>query len=358
MFSNKVNLNYFLGFVIVILIFVTIVVWFQTPEVDKPREKKNCAPLPKRRWTLITIGGYLNVTQETLDNYLTRLNANLEYVIKKIDTDNCDDIADRVWDANQKFAKQISLALESRDLSPEQLATINSARNQVKTRLNSVSQALFENDQNEDVANIVDILYEMVQDLESLTYLIRMNSTDDSHTIDISDVDRVVQLIYRTACRKPLNKIPPSPKPHMPLEAPDRIVDWKGVITDINDIDMDPASPTFGTFIDRYRYQNVVAETDAFANPWNSPETAPKLQKKSLVKVRTSVLPTQVQKDKHAPLSVRQANASPQDAPGLSASVRIKTAQENFVLERPNRYKKYKNSLNDAYKDGDMVGRL
>lgn len=378
MFSNRVNLNYFLGFVVVLLIMGVLMLALRprdTTRIQDPHYNLASPVPPKSRLTLITRKGPSNMTYDALDHYLTDLSNKLTHVIKSMDVGRCSQIASRIHAAQKAFSTYLTELTESRNLTPEQCQELEDVRAQVKTRLNTVSHALFDNDQNEDQIQIMDTMYEIERDVETLMFLIRditRSPPELAHTLDISSIDQIIDVIYTAACPAAAGVEVGSVGVEVGVAgvemgivgdaaagiAHDTFVatparsDWKGVITDVNDIDLDPQSLTFGTFIDRYKHQDIKAETDTLtAGPWSSPQSGLSARKKSIKSARVQAFQVKSKPDTHSPTPSRSVKINPRDAPGMSSEVRLKTAQENFALERPNRHKKRQTSLMDVYQD-------
>ena len=332
MLGTIVNVNYFLGFVIVILGFVSAFLFLRPAIPRKVSGKSDDKP----QITLITANGPLNMSSADLDHYLTKLSNNLDYIIKTKSDENG---AEKIFVANKQFAEYVAGLAEIRNLTPAQLKEIKDARDQLKPHFDSTTHAKFDNDQN-DTPQSAELLYEIRQDLETLIYL----SKNNAHTVDVSAVDKLVRDLEANSGY--------SGQLDISSKSSDSI--------DFGVLEPVPVRPcedsSHCTIVDLYEHQDVTAETDVFnANRWTSPKSAIKTRKQDLRTAKEQSLDTYTQKkvSSHGPSQQRRVTFN---IPEVTAA---RSAQDIFASDRKKQRKPAaprKDSLNSAYSDDQLAG--
>lgn len=323
MVDNTSNLNYILGFGIAVLVILFIMVLRQPGNHARHNFDIGGAPLGVGI-TVITIRGPINLTHVRLSQYLINLTNSIESLVQKIDIDRCADIASRISESKVKFSSIISEAIESQNLTPDQINALSDERVQYMSRINALTQALFDNDQNEDQLKSVESVHEILQDLNTLLFLVNLNRgrSEPLSPINLIDVDRVIQLIYESACSGGARSEPGEP-----------IDPAKDDSVGVNAAGVNSSS---GAFVDRCK-QQLKAETDVFTS-------TPRKFRANIKNTRKKTLEssTQVRKEPHGSSRVHQT------VPQYAASS-ARHVMETFASGRSDLAR----SLGDFYRDPD-----
>jgi hypothetical protein len=213
----------------------------------------------------------------------------------------------------------------------------------------TISHAKYDNDQNEDVPG-VEILYEIMQDMETLLYLTKiMQSSGSTCTIDVGDVDKLVRRLYQRAqASRPTISLSSAPSPQSNPNA------HTGAIPRANpDAHDNSDSHNFCTIADLFEHQDVVAETDVFANKRTSAQDGVKTRKQGLKTARVESLDTATQKrgSSHGPTPERRVTFNIPDNSN-------RDMQETMSSDRRKQRKQpapRKDSLNSAYSDDQLA---
>ena len=349
MLGTIVNVNYFLGFVIVVLGFVSAFLFLRPKYLARlPSAIPAAHAANAARITLITATGPINMSRSDLDQYLTKLINNIEFIAKN----NSEwQAADKMRSTRDKFAAHITSIMEACKLSRAQIAEIAELRAKLPHFV-TLSHAKYDNDQNEDAPG-VEVLYEIMQDMETLLYLTKVMRAgpEATYTIDVGEVDKLVRRLYQRAqassppvtvsvSRIPTLQSNPSNSAKPSRSNPDA--------PDNSD------SHNFCTIADLFEHQDVVAETDVFsANRWTSPQSGTKTRKQGLKSAKAQSLDTATQKrgSSHGPTPERRVTFNIPDNSN-------RDMQETMSLDRRKQRKQpapRKDSLNGAYSDDQLA---
>lgn len=239
----EVNYNYLLGFFIVIII-VYIAARLLEKLIQKSKDFTS-DDVNDLRITVITNKGTLKLNQDMMTHYLNRLKENMEYLNKIVDPQKCEKIRIEL----EKAKRKLKIQVEKNSVSSV-YEDINYERIRLRRRVNTLSDVLFENDQNKDDAK--SIILEMILDLETLLYLIKV-IPHEIDSIDSRDVDNIINLIYKNACYKNednLNKI----------EENQEFINSEESFNSLSE-SLPKNINNFGTFVDFSKHQDLLGNT-------------------------------------------------------------------------------------------------
>lgn len=331
MFKNVANLHYVMGFVIVLVIlYISMRLYIMT---NSTRYKVSAEDnLPRVGITILTNHGPLNLDRNMMDHYLNRLKENLEYLSQIIDIDKCEKIRNELVQARESLKNQVVKT----QLNEKQKDQMWKERTRLRTRISTISDIMFDNDQNPD--SIKSIMMEMILDLETILYMTKIIPSE-IESIDVRDVDQVAKLIYEHACmplEKPHSEEDPKPQNdnfEMPFEDAFFAVHKKR-----------PSS--FETFVDFNKHQNL-QEHRVGTSSYNPSH---KTRKENLSNIRkTSLTLARPEKEKYRPSIARKVAVSKEAKGTDPIRDRIQEAREEFISSQPNRYKPRKNTLVQDY---------
>lgn len=293
---------------------------------------------PKIGITIITDKGPMNLDQNMLEHYLNRLKENIEYLSKRVDPEKCEYIKKELTQAKDSLKDQVVQTSEAANAQTQ--STIQIERAKLKTRINKVSDILFENNQNPD--GIKSILLEIILDLETLMYLTKIIPMQIKN-IDVQDIDQIARVVYENACvpeyqaESTSDFVASKLDPDTPFE--DSFSDGTGNLND-------KIPSQFGIFADNFKNQDLT-ETRIGTSSYNP---SLKNRKKNLKNLRQASLDMEtLKKEKDRSLSIKKFKVAPQSEGVDIVKDRVIQMKDNFISERPDRYKKKKNSLVGAY---------